>query len=385
MKLVFIGNGLHHADDYPVPKVGGSVQTWYLCRELARRGYEVYIIRRSDFKEVTADNVRLVGIDFNGLDCLKLPFWTYLFHMGALTSKIYFSKKSLEVILKIKPHVICLIDRFTGIFPSYLDIPKIYIMHVPEALDFFKSYAIHANKLNSIMFHVKKVTESKVLQSANRVVVLNRFIERYLRERGYSNVNRIPNGIDIENFSNKGDEGFILYAGRFDWNKNVCSLVNVFAQICNAYPDFRLYIVGAGPEEKKIRSLVKERGIQSRVKIIPWMPRSKLMKLMSKCSVFVLPSFFEAGGPPVVVLEAMASAKPVIARANMGTVDIIVHGENGYLYNNDEELREYLETLLYDDNLRKKIGRKARETVEREYTFSRIADRYEELFYTLIK
>ena len=63
---------------------------------------------------------------------------------------------------------------------------------------------------------------------------------------------RIPNGVDIESFSNKGDEGFILYAGRFDWNKNICSLVNVFAQICKEYPDFRLYLVGAGPEEEKI-------------------------------------------------------------------------------------------------------------------------------------
>jgi glycosyltransferase involved in cell wall biosynthesis len=107
------------------------------------------------------------------------------------------------------------------------------------------------------------------------------------------------------------------------------------------------------------------------------------MELMSRCSVFVLPSFFEVN--PVVVLEAMASAKPVIARANMGTVDIIIHGKNGYLYSSDDELRKYLDMLLSDNNLRKKMGRNARETVEQEYTFSRIADRYEELFYTLIE
>jgi glycosyltransferase involved in cell wall biosynthesis len=81
----------------------------------------------------------------------------------------------------------------------------------------------------------------------------------------------------------------------------------------------------------------------------------------------------------------MASAKPVIARANMGTVDIIVHGENGYLYNNNEELREYVEKLLSDDDLRGKIGRNARRVVEREYTFSKITDKYEEFFYTLKK
>jgi len=358
------------------------VQTWYLSRELARRGHKVYIIRRNAIIRTNIDCVNLVGINIKGMDA-KVPPRTPLFYVFSPLSQLRFSKKSSKIVKNLKPDIICLIDRLSGIFPSFLKLPKVFVIHVPDALDFFKPYSISTKKLNVINFYLKKLIQSKVMHNANKIVVLNKYIENYLRKIGYENVVRIPNGIDIEGFSNKGDEGFILYAGRFDWNKNVCSLVNVFAQICKTYPEFRLYLVGAGPEEKKIRSLVKEKGIQSRVKIIPWIPRSKLMKLMSKCSVFVLPSFFEVN--PVVVLEAMASAKPVIARANMGTVDIIVHGENGYLYNNDEMLRKYLETILSDDNLRKKICRKARETVEREYTFSRIADRYEELFYTLIK
>lgn len=382
MKLVFVGNGLHHTDDYPTPKVGGSVQTWYLSRELARRGHEVYIIRRNAINIINIiDCVNLVGIDIKGINA-KAPPRTLLFYMFSQFSQLRFSKKSSKIVKKLKPDIICLIDRMSGIFPSFLRLPKVFVIHVPDALDFFKSYNISAKKLNVFNFYLKKIIQGKVMYNVDKIVVLNKYIENYLRKIGYENVVRIPNGIDVENFSNRGDEGFILYAGRFDWNKNVCSLVNVFSQICRVYPDFRLYLVGAGPEEKKIKSLVKEKGIQSRVKIIPWMHRSKLMKLMSKCSVFVLPSFFEVN--PVVVLEAMASAKPVIARANMGTVDIISHGKNGYLYSKDEELKNYLEMLLSDDNLRKKIGRDARKTVEQDYTFSRIADKYEELFYELI-
>jgi len=64
----------------------------------------------------------------------------------------------------------------------------------------------------------------------------------------------------------------------------------------------------------------------------------------------------------------------------MGTVDIILHGKSGYLYNNEEELRKYLELLLSDNSLRKKIGRSARKIVEKKYSFVRVADRYEELF-----
>jgi glycosyltransferase involved in cell wall biosynthesis len=381
MKIIFIANGLIYSDNYPSPKLGGSVQTWGVAKELAKRGHEVCIIRRHTIDRTNIDGVNLVGIDFKGIDT-KIRPRTYLFYMFALFSQIYFSGKSLKIIENYKPDIICLIDRISGIFPSYLHIPKVYIMHVTEELDFYKSFSIHADKLNSVMFNVKKFITNKILSNVDGIVVLNSFIEGYLSKR-YENVYKIPNGIDIENFSNNGDESFILYAGRFDWNKNVCSLVNVFAQIHKSYSSYRLYLVGAGPEGKKIENLVNERGIQSHVKIIPWLPRNKLTELMSRCSVFVLPSFFEVS--PVVVLEAMASAKPVIARANMGTVDIIIHGENGYLYNNNEELREYLEKLLSDDNLREKIGRNARRVVEREYAFSKIADKYEELFYTLIK
>jgi len=383
VRIVFVGNGTIWTDTYPKPNVGGSVQTWFLSKELSRRGHEVFIIRRSRIKEVTVDNVNLLGINFKSIDEWIQPF-CYLWHLGALTSKFLFSKKSLKIIKRVNPDVICFIDRFTGVFQLYLEVPKIYIMHVPEALDFFKPYAIRFNKLNSIMFYVKKIVESRVLRNVDEIVTLNSFIERYLMRIGYNNICRIPNGIDIEHFSNKGDGDFILYAGRFDWNKNVCSLVNVFSQIHKSYSDYHLYLVGAGQEERKIRKIVKEKKIQSHVKFFPWVPREKLMELMSRCSVFVLPSFFEAGGPPVVVLEAMASAKPVIARANMGTVDIINHGKNGYLYSKDEELQKYLEMLLSDRNLRKRIGRNARRIVEQEYTFSRIADKYEALFQTLL-
>jgi len=382
MKIVFVGNGTLMSDAYPAPNVGGSVQVWGLSKELAKRGYEIYIIRRARLNEITcADGVKIVGISFNSIDA-RTPHFSYPYFMGALFSQLYFSRKAMNLIKHIKPDIICLIDRFSGLFPSYLNVAKVYTVHVAEALNFHKSYSIYANKLNSIMFSVKKLFENKILHNVDKIVVLNTFIKKYLERIGYENVCKIPNGIDIPQFSHITDNNFILYAGRFDWNKNVCSLVNVFTQIHKLYPSYYLYLVGSGPEEKRIISLVREKGVCSKVKIVPWLPRNKVMELMSRCSIFVLPSFFEVC--PVVVLEAMASAKPVIARANMGTVDIITHGENGYLYNNDGELRAYLEKLLSDDNLRKKIGYNARCIVEREYTFSKIADKYEELFYKLL-
>jgi len=373
LKILFVGDGLLDTDNYPTSNKGASVQTWGNSRELAKRGHEVFIVRRSDTKgEEIVENVNLVGIEFKGQVTDMIPF---LSHLTRMSSSLYFSMRSLELIERIRPNIMCLINRVSGIFPSELKIPKVYIMHSPEALDFFKAYSISANRLNSVLFYVKKAIEKRVMQKSDRVVVLNRYIERYLRMKGLRNVVRIPNGINAEEFSNKGEEDFILYAGRFDWNKNVVSLINAFAKIRTYY---NLCLVGSGPEEEKIRSMMQQKKLRDRVIMVPAVPRRKLLEIMSRCSVFVLPSLFEVY--PNVVLEAMASAKPVIARANMGTVDIILHGKSGYLYNNEEELRKYLELLLSDNSLRKKIGHSARKIVEKKYSFVRVADRYEELF-----
>lgn len=385
MKLVFVGNGLLDTDCYPIPNQGGSVQTWGLARELAKRGHDVSIIRRSSVegKEIV-ERVNLISIKFKGTESIiPTHFMSVPFYITRMFSSLYFSKKSKELLQKIRPDIICLLSMFSGILPSSLSTKKLYIMHVPDGLGFFKSHSINANGLNAIMFYVKKGLQNSIMSRVEKVVVLNRYIEEYLRNRGFSNVLRIPNCIDPEAFRNGADENYILYAGRFDWNKNVCSLLSAFAEVHKLHPNYNLYLVGAGPEEGRIKSLVEKRGVQSNVKILPWLPRTKVIDLISKCSIFVLPSFFEAANP-VVVLEAMASAKPIIARTNMGTVDIVVHGENGYLYHNEKELREHLELLLSDYKLRKKTGRIARKTIEEEYSFARMADKYEELFSSLL-
>ncbi len=371
-------------DNYPFPNQGGPVQTWGLSKELAKRGHEVLIIRRSSKEtEETINEVTLVGLNFIGIEnIIRAPFLSLQWHIPRPFSSLYFSRKSVEKIKKINPDIICLINRTSGIFPSRLSQRKVFVMHSADALDFCKPYSLLSSKLSAINFHIQKSMEQSILHKVDKVVVLNRYLEKYLRENGLCNVKRIPNAIDFKDFENMGDEKFILYAGKFDWNKNVSSLICAFAELKEYYPNFRLFLVGSGPEESRIRQIVSEKNIQSSVKIIPWMPRNKLLKMIGNCSVFVLPSSFE--NCAVTVLEAMASSKPVIAKKNMGTVDIIKSGKNGYLFNNKNELKNCLNLLLRNEKMRSKIGCNARKTVAEKYCFPKIAIKYEELFNELV-
>lgn len=382
VRILFVGNGLLDTDNYPDPNQGASVQTWGISQELAGRGNDVYILRRSSSKHVKKiENVTLVGITFRGIEnLLKATFMSNSFFVSRLISSLYFSIKCLKPILHIKPDIICIIDRISGIIPASLVGKKLYIMHVPEALGFFRLYDVRSSSLNSMVFSIKKCIENSIMRKVDKVIALNCYIENYLKRASFANkIVGIPNGIDPNEFENNGDQTYVLYAGRFDWNKNVCSLVNAFIKIRQENSGVTLKLVGSGPEEEKIRSMLNENGFEHCVEIINWLPRADLKKIMSKCSVFVLPSLIEAANP-VVLLEAMASSKPVIARTNMGTVDVIVNGKNGYLYSTQEELVKYLVRLMSDESLRLRMGLNARKTIETTYSFSEISDKYEKLF-----
>ncbi len=381
MKILSVGNGTTHADSYPTPNVGGSVQTWGISKELAKKGHEVYILMRSDTKgEETIEKVNLVRINFKGLDDLTRIF-SHLYSVGALISRFYFSKESIKEIIGINPDIVCLIDRFSGIFPARLNIPKIYVLHLYNALDFFRAHSIHAHRLNSILFYVSKIAENSVMREVDKTVVLNSYIEEHLRTKGVNNIVRIPNGVDSERYANEGDENYLLYSGRFDWNKHVETLVEAFS-LLDRKNGFKLKLVGHGPREEHLKGLVKSKGMSENVDFTPFLERNKFVDELAKCSIFVLPSLFEC--MPVIVLEAMASSKPVVARNIPGPADIITHGHDGLLFRDRSELRACLELLLSDSALRKKLGNNARKTIEQKYTFERIASSYEKLYKSLL-
>ncbi|MFB0561703.1 MAG: glycosyltransferase family 4 protein [Candidatus Lokiarchaeia archaeon] len=372
MKVMYISTGILKEDIYPDPNQGGQVQIWGIAKQLEKKGYDVTILKagNSNKKEVV-DNILLLNV--------KSKFKQDIFR--GIPTQLLFSKKSIKIIKSEKPDILSLQFRYSGYFPSKLNIPKIFTLHSPNALDYFKPYAIRHHILNHPYFHFRKIIETRLMSNSNWIVVLNKFIENYLKNKGYLNVKMIPNAINPKDFYNKGDDNFILYAGRFDWAKRVGILIKAYSMLDKDYrKNFKLKIVGQGNEEQYLKNLVKSKNIEKNVEFFPWIERKKLINLMARCSIFVLPSLFEM--MPVVVIEVMDCSKPVISSNIPGPQDIITHGYDGFLFErgNISELKRYLELLLEDENLRRKIGKKARKTAEEKYTFKKIVERHISLF-----
>ena len=109
-------------------------------------------------------------------------------------------------------------------------------------------------------------------------------------------------------------------------------------------------------------------------------PHDHVMAAFRRCLFAVLPSIC-LDACPTTVLEAMASGRPVVATTTGGIVDLVAHGESGYLVPPGDEVRlaEVMARLLADAGLRARFAAAATERVER-FTASAVAERLEAVY-----
>lgn len=378
MNLVFISAGGYiDKEDYAKGNLlGTEYQIFELSKELVRRGHEVSILRRwHNSTTENVDNIKIFNLESsnNERPGLKLTF-----------SKLKLSKFAAELIKKNHPDIIVVVDPFTSYFTFKLPIPKILITHsqIPYAL--LPPEVLINN--NVVLLKIKKIIQEILFNNVDIIIAINKSIKNYLENNGYKTT-FIPNGINIEKYiPNYSDERYILFGGRLVKEKGVDYLIKAYSILDEKLQDeYQLQIVGFGPEKNYLEKLATKLGIKDNVEFVPWLCSEEFIKKISNCSVFVLPSLYETFG--VVGIEAMALGKPLIASNIAGPQDIITHGYDGILFEkgNVYKLKEHIEHLLYDCKLRKDIGRNARKTIEKKYDFKIIANKYLDVFNSLIK
>lgn len=368
MKILFISTGHPVSDNYPN---GGGTQSqiYGMGEELANRGHDVYVLKRYTGKKTEDSDINFIDVKTSFSD--------------DVISVLLFSKNTISKINEIQPDVINLLERFSAHFPSKLEIPKVFFTSNYDAFAFYRKFAVNYNRLNYFFFDIKKMIEEGVMKRSDVVIALNKSTENYLHSRGIMHTRIVPRGVYPELYHNSGDGKYVLYAGRLNKVKGIEHLIKAYDALDRDYDAYDLFIVGSGPDEMRLKKLALASRKKEKIKFIPWVDKSKLKDYLSKCSVFVLPSLFETFG--IVILEAMASHKTVIASNITGPRDIITDRKDGLLFEkeNVKSLKEKLELCLSDEALRNRLGKEARKTVEANYTFENICEKlikiYEEI------
>ena len=187
----------------------------------------------------------------------------------------------------------------------------------------------------------------------------------------------ITNGVDHELYrTNERDWSSprLFSVGRIVYQKGLDLAMRALAGLKALEWEWR--IAGDGPQMDFLKRLARELGIHERVAFLGWQSRDQIIEQYRQSNLFLFPSRHE--GMPNAVLEAMASGLPVIASRIAGNEELIVDGETGILFPNENVnlLRVALKQWLSDASLRKQMGLASRQRVEKYYTWENTARQY---------
>ncbi|GGK75792.1 hypothetical protein Sme01_51460 [Sphaerisporangium melleum] len=190
---------------------------------------------------------------------------------------------------------------------------------------------------------------------------------------------RIPNAVDVRGREPSRQENpIVVAAGRLVRQKGFDLLVPAFAEVARRHPDWRLRIYGTGPKKAELAGLISAHGLQD---VVTLMGHSTgFDEALSEASIFALSSRFE--GLPMVMIEAMAHALPVVAfDCPTGPADVITHGVDGLLAGREDVagLAAALDRLITDTALRRRMSTAARLAVQ-DYSPEIVMPRWEALF-----
>jgi len=194
-------------------------------------------------------------------------------------------------------------------------------------------------------------------------------ILRLLPAEQWDKVSIVHCGVSVEAFQPAPiepteDGSFrLLCTGRLCINKAQAILLRALRLLVDRGIPARLDLVGDGPSADDLRALAGSLGLSDRVVFAGAVGRDRVGTFVRRCDVFVLPSFAE--GVPVVLMEAMAMARPVVSTLIAGIPELIRDGVSGVLVAPGDEsaLADALEQLYRDPERRATLARGGREAV----------------------
>lgn len=258
------------------------------------------------------------------------------------------------------------------------------------AQDFGKPLVItiHGQDLQHTIYRDTDCKEAVAfaLQHASRIIVVSRKLRRLAADHfGITQkLVVIPNGVDpqeivraggIRDELHNGDNPILLSVSNLIKSKGIDLNIRAVERLKNKYPRLQYWVVGSGPEERKLRALVARFGLENRVTFLGRQSHSNVLRYMSSCDVFSLPSWSEGFG--VVYLEAMALGKPVIGCKGEGPEDFIEHRKTGWLVKPRDvnSLVEALDFLFSHPEEARLMGERARKMVLHNYTWEKNAEK----------
>ncbi|MFQ5692550.1 MAG: glycosyltransferase [Nitrospinota bacterium] len=231
--------------------------------------------------------------------------------------------------------------------------------------------------------------ERRTLRAVDLGIGGNEAAARELRRKGVASVCVLPQlGLDPDGFRRgdapRPDVFTVGFAGRWAQEKGLDLLLRAVSGLGG---DWRLRLLGSGPQGDALRALARELGIPDRVEFLPAVPHAEVAGFLRTLDVLVLPSVTSRGWAEQfghVMIEAMSTEVPVVA-SESGSIPEVV-GDAGLLFPEGDvpALRRALSDLRDRPGWAAELAARGRARVLERYTWERIAGRTLELYRSLL-
>jgi len=158
-----------------------------------------------------------------------------------------------------------------------------------------------------------------------------------------------------------------LYVGRITARKGIKTLLEACAILkSQGYVDYSLLIVGKGDQREELEAFIKERDFEEQVIWAGWVEYGNLGSYFQQADVFVFPTFEDVWG--MVVPEAMVFGKPVLCSNGAASCELIVSGENGYIFepSSAKELADKMQIFIDHPDLIESMGERSRQIISQK-------------------
>lgn len=376
-----------------LPNRGGAeLGAWELARRLVTKGHEVAVItpryRLNWPARETIDGIEVIR--FLSLAPSRFKRLSEAMHCLQALPGVY------HALNDFRPDIVHLHYAF---FTGYAAMSWSRKHRVPTVLtlvgnDVYDPYYIPCSFLHPLT--------RDVIQHANTVVAASSFVRGVVAQKfgiSEATMGLIPYGVNLKRFTPVSTEEsqqlkdhfhypegkkIVLTVQRLHERKGVHHYLAAAAEMLKQRKDLYFVIVGGGPERDALERKSAALGLQDVVRFAGKVPDEDLALYYQSCDLFAFHTLHEGFG--IVLLEAMACAKPVVTTKAGGTLDIVLPQANGLLVEPKEPkaFAEAALSLLSDPERTRQIGNQNRIRTEHEFNWDVLTTRYETAYRALL-
>jgi glycosyltransferase involved in cell wall biosynthesis len=366
--------------NYP-PLIGGpAASVPYLSEELVKKGHETFVLTTGcpGYPRVNEENgvvVYRTSPTVGEVGSLRV-IGKKILKMSGLGRKIV-EREKIDIIHSHDTNI-------SGVVGAIINLRKNKKSLVKYSGDLaWEFLSLKGKALNTTVWmkrsdvRVLLKLQNKIIGRYDKIIATSENERRVLEKMGAPKpIEVIPNGVVINKYEEKdiekvkkkikpNQEKIVMAASRLVVWKGLDFLIKAVKVISKKKSDVKLVILGLGPEKERLEKLSKELGLGEKVVFLGKVPHEKVQLYFRAGDVVAVPSLYEPFG--IVILDAFAAGKPVIATKVGGVPEIIKNGENGILTKPGRatNLANEITTILENRKLRERLTRNAKKTVKK--------------------